>query len=238
MQNPNFVEIVRTYVVKNGKGIFDIQGKECLGSAFLFHKRLMTTVIHEHSGSIVHWFVNSPSKKFRSIGIHFQNLSKISINSKNIDVAIAPFIDLFENGDYSVTVRVFTDDMDFQVMSEQENYGICVWQYYPNAHTIVQTLPREQIRKRRIAYWRRQILARKRPCVVLAKSPEMDGFHCYFVIDGHHRLNAYLEEKIPPRAIIIEKLNPSKFSSAALNKINIPSFHVNAESVLHQLIAN
>jgi hypothetical protein len=238
MHNKDFVEIAKSYVVNNGRGIFDIQGQERLGGAFLFNKNLMTTVFHENGGSIIHWFVNSPSKRFRSIGTHFQNISKTSINSRNIDAAISPVLTLFENGDYLVTIRVFTEDMDFEVLSEQEKYGICVWQCYPNTHTIVQTLPNEQVRPRRIIYWRRQILARKRPCVILAKSPDLDGFHCYFLVDGHHRMRAYLEEKVPPRAIIIEKLNPSKISSVALDKIDIRGLCANSETVINQLTAN
>jgi hypothetical protein len=238
MQNKDFVEFSKNYVVKNGKGIFDIQGQEHLGSAFLFNKNLMTTVFHEYSGSIIHWFINSPTKRFRSIGTHFQSIGKTSINSRNIDAAISPVLDLFENGDYLVTIRVFTDDMDFQVLGEQENYGIYVWLYYPNAHTIVQTLPREQMRPRRIAFWRRQILARKRPCVILAKSTDLDGFNCYFLIDGHHRMSAYLEEKVPPRAIIIEKLNPSKISSIAIDKINIRGLCKNSDTIINQLTSS
>ncbi len=235
MNTRNPIEVSRNFVVENGLGILDIQGQADFSGALVFHGNLVTTVWNQFSGSIIQWFVNSPDNRFRSIGNHFHSISEVHVNADNLENTVQPIVNLFADGLYEVSIREFELDSEFWVANVEVISGTYFWECYPNSDFIVKTLPESNVDSGRVNKWRKKIQAGERPAIILAKSPNEDGFNCYFLIDGHHRINAYLEEKICPRAIIIEKVNPSQISTFALEKLDILGSLESAEMYASQI---
>jgi uncharacterized protein (TIGR02996 family) len=68
--------------------------------------------------------------------------------------------------------------------------------YYPaDQHNLVCTQTRESLDEERVAFYREQIRAERRPIVLTASA---EGAWCEFVIDGHHKLAAYHREQVRP----------------------------------------
>jgi hypothetical protein len=221
MSTRNPIEVSRNFVVEDGLDVLDIQGEANYAGAFLFKKHLITTHWSKFDGSITQYFVNSPHQQFRSIGEHFYEISRNFIDVNNFEEFALPIIKLFPNGEYRVSIQEFTLDSEFWVAKVASAFGIHHWECYPNADVIVKTLPESDIDFNCVQKWREKIKFGDRPAIILAKSPSEGGFDCYFLVDGHHRLNAYLEEKIYPRAIVIEKLNPSEISAIAFRRLDV-----------------
>src|SRR5262249_59700678 len=74
--------------------------------------------------------------------------------------------------------------------------------YYPADRSLVCTQTRESLNEERVAYFRKQIRAGQRP-IVLTTSAE--GAWCEFVIDGHHKLEAYNRQGVKPAILGIER---------------------------------
>jgi hypothetical protein len=69
-------------------------------------------------------------------------------------------------------------------------------EYYPaEQHNLVCTQARESLNEERVAFYRHQIGARQRPIVLTASA---EGAWCEFVIDGHHKLEAYNRQRVKP----------------------------------------
>lgn len=74
-------------------------------------------------------------------------------------------------------------------------------EYYPlNDRQLVCTQPHDALHEGRVSFHRGQIAAGRRP-VVLTVAPE--GSWCEFVIDGHHKLEAYARASVKPTILNI-----------------------------------
>lgn len=83
-------------------------------------------------------------------------------------------------------------------------------QYYPiDDRNLVCTQPRGSLNEERVAYFRKQVGAGRRP-VVLTTSAE--GTWCEFIIDGHHKLEAYNRERMKPAVLNIVRWHASAIS--------------------------
>jgi len=81
--------------------------------------------------------------------------------------------------------------------------------YYPFGRTLVATQVDGLLDSERVKYFQSQIRAKARPIVI---TTSVDGAWCEFVIDGHHKLEAYTRESVPPSVIQIERLYPTTIS--------------------------
>lgn len=72
--------------------------------------------------------------------------------------------------------------------------------YYPDSRNLLCTQPRERLDPPRVNLFRDRIQAGQRPIVLTTSTEEA---YCEFVIDGHHKLAAYIEEMVPPAVLSI-----------------------------------
>jgi uncharacterized protein (TIGR02996 family) len=116
---------------------------------------------------------------------------------------IAPLLALFVPGTYcliyapsAVVESIGVHQYSYQSSANQELLG-----YYPFEEcNLVCTQTRETLNEERVAFYREQIRARQRP-IVLTTSAE--GAWCEFVIDGHHKLEAYTRQGVNPAILSI-----------------------------------
>lgn len=82
--------------------------------------------------------------------------------------------------------------------------------YYPvYQRNLVCTQPNDSLDAERVAFFREQIRAGRRPVVLTASA---DGAWCEFVIDGHHKLAAYALEGVGPTVLGIIRENAPPIS--------------------------
>jgi hypothetical protein len=80
----------------------------------------------------------------------------------------------------------------------------------------IYTQPTDHFDLLRIEYFRRLLAAGKRPIVILAG---VEGGWSDFVIDGHHKLEAYRSRRIFPVVIHIKRLDPQPLDSTNLAEL-------------------
>jgi hypothetical protein len=105
---------------------------------------------------------------------------------------IEPLLSLFAPGTYCLryTPATFVSICGYLSANHE------LLNYYPGDElNLVCTQARESLNEERVAFYRSQIRAQERPIVLTASARET---WCEFVIDGHHKLEAYNEERVKP----------------------------------------
>jgi uncharacterized protein (TIGR02996 family) len=116
---------------------------------------------------------------------------------------IEPLLALFATGTYCLSYTTSTNaesiatlECSYPSSTNQELMG-----YYPSEdRNIVCTQSRESLNENRVAFYCEQIRAQQRP-IVLTTSAECAW--CEFVIDGHHKLEAYNRQQVKPSVLNI-----------------------------------
>jgi uncharacterized protein (TIGR02996 family) len=111
---------------------------------------------------------------------------------------IEPLLALFVPGTYCITYTpsaVVRDIATLEYASQSSANRGPVGYYPAEQRILVCTQTRESLDVERVAFYRKQIRAQQRP-IVLTTSAE--GAWCEFVIDGHHKLEAYNQEGVQP----------------------------------------
>jgi len=116
---------------------------------------------------------------------------------------VAPLLALFAPGTYcllyapsTVVESIAVHEYSCQSSANQELLG-----YYPFEEcNLVCTQTRETLNEERVAFYCEQIRARKRPIVLTTAA---EGAWCEFVIDGHHKLEAYTRQRVNPAILSI-----------------------------------
>jgi hypothetical protein len=111
---------------------------------------------------------------------------------------IEPLLAVFAPGTYCLsytpsTVAGYIATLEYPAHSGADRQ---LMNYYPaEDRNLVCTQTRESLHEERVDFYREQIRAQQRP-IVLTTSAE--GAWCEFVIDGHHKLEAYNRERVQP----------------------------------------
>lgn len=207
--------------VDDGLGLLDVRGHSDLGGALIFKGQVATAIWNAFDGSIGQFLLSAPNQHYREIGSHFHAIAGSEVYPENLEEIALSVLRLFSNGSYSVHLEDFDLDSDFWIYENYSQYSTSFSEFYPNLNCILDTIPEPTIENDVIEEWQSKIRNQIKSCVVLLGSPHEFG---YFVIDGHHRLKAYLKENISPRAIVIHKLNPQELIVEDLNDFDIKGF--------------
>lgn len=108
----------------------------------------------------------------------------------------APLLQLFEPGNYVLTYYDALKWIDAGYKADD------LVGYYPESYVLATTQPKNSLDRSTVKEYLEKIRNGARPTVITA-SPE-DGL-CEFVIDGHHKLEAYRLAKKWPRVLHIGK---------------------------------
>jgi uncharacterized protein (TIGR02996 family) len=124
-------------------------------------------------------------------------------NDRPLAEQIEPLLALFAPGTYCLSYIPSTVGQNIGTLeySGRPRANRALVNYYPADHrNLICTQTRESLHEERVADYRKQIRAHKRP-IVLTTSAE--GAWCEFVIDGHHKLEAYNREGVKPTILDI-----------------------------------
>jgi hypothetical protein len=124
---------------------------------------------------------------------------------------IEPLLALFASGTYCLSFTPSAvDGIAIVGYPRQSSVNRELGGYYPDGHrNMVCTQTRESLNEDRVAFYGEQIRAQQRP-IVLTTSAECAC--CEFVIDGHHKLEAYTRQRVQPAILSIVRWNAPAIS--------------------------
>jgi Uma2 family endonuclease len=196
-----FPSRVETVQITDGLSVLEIAEGH---NGLLFEGRLIALEWSDCEGSIGQMLFRANDDTYQAAAQTMFELPEIEIDSLvPLAVQIAPILKLFGNGSYKIAcwTKKFGDcyiaDLDPEKQFEEDHY-------YPNPSLLLRTIPKATLNESRIAYWIDQIQAGARPSVLAASSKT--GYSV-FIIDGHHRLEAYLRLSVDPQFISIRAVS-------------------------------
>lgn len=194
MQNTNLA--MEIYFLESGYGSIDLQGDDfdCLIS---FQGKPYAINWCDCEGSVGQYLVRTGIRGYKKDLRQLRMILSNGLDPKmKISDQIYPLLQLFRYGNLylsNYTAR------DWDVLSGELSKQV---QYYPLGNTFVPTQPSEGLNKETIDGYIAQISNGGRPLVVTASVE--DGW-CEFVVDGHHKLEAYGHLKIAPNVLNFRK---------------------------------
>ena len=151
--------------------------------------------LFRHTGET---FTHRPGlKQIRSVaGGHFRE-------DRPIFDQLRPLIMCFESGEYGI-FPPFVSQFDVHTAREEiKQPG-----FYPMRQDLIPSQLPHTLDEERIRYWRQRLHVQ--PIVFVLQEPED---WCSFVIDGHHKLEAYRRARRPARFITIQRLWNEPYST-------------------------
>jgi len=108
-----------------------------------------------------------------------------------------------------IDLDAYLDEASRKVKSPTRYYGGC--------YSMVATQPKEQLRETTVNWFRDKIRDGGRPlalgiCVNASWEDGDDDLRTVFILDGHHRLEAYRQESIKPHVCVLARMNPPRES--------------------------
>jgi hypothetical protein len=213
MDSGNFKPIVETIEIHDGLGIFEIKGGlDKWGSPFesclYFEGRLIALNWPDCSGSVAEYLVRSDDADYQNAAQQLISLQDFKIkNGISLGSQLHSVMQLFSNGIYELTYAS-PDHRDVMVFDLPQVGPITANHYYqPDHFVFARTIPNNRINQSRVGWWREKVLKGERPPVIVVNQKDAwSGF----IIDGHHRLEAYQALSINPMIITISSQNFTK----------------------------
>lgn len=124
------------------------------------------------------------------------------------------FLQLFVPARYRLQYYENCQDCDYIQFDASWSHSRAHDSFYPFGHVLVFTQPVDTLNHDRVHYYLARIGDGHRP---IALSATVDEGWCEFVIDGHHKLQAYRMAKAAPAFISVCRLDAPRLSAGAFN---------------------
>jgi uncharacterized protein (TIGR02996 family) len=190
-------------VVDNGKGLIEVRGGEA-ETVLLVEGRPVALNWDDCEGSVGQYLVFTGHTRGRDYARELAELVAGAIDeARPLADQLGPLLATFASGKYWLTYSpsAAVESIAMHEYSDRSNAEGELVQYYPLEHShLVCTQTRESLDERRVAFYREQIRAGHRPVVLTAAA---EGAWCEFVIDGHHKLEAYTRQRVQPTVLSI-----------------------------------
>lgn len=206
-----------TLTVQHGLGLLEIvQGDE--DCALLIDGMPVAMVWDAALESPTNYFVRAYDSE--PLGEHLARHAPLEIPDPNdveavFDGALRPLLHALANGDYRVLLE---SSLGLTVPEQRDSKHDSAWRFmaWAGLHEtpadgglLLGTRPRELLSPERIADFEQHIRSGARPPVVLLGSTRTP---VAFIVDGHHKLEAYRSMSVPPAAIVILAETPRQIS--------------------------
>ncbi len=198
--------------LEDGKGLIEVRGND-QDTVLLVEGKPVALNWDDCSGSVGQYLVFTGHTRGSDYARELREFVAGNVDEgKPLTEHIGPLLDLFVPGIYSlcytpseVVKSVATLDNSLQSSANQGLVG-----YYPaEDRQLVFTQTSESLNEDRVRYYQKRIQAGERP-IVLTTSAE--GAWCEFVIDGHHKLEAYNRQAVEPTLLGITRWNAPPIS--------------------------
>jgi hypothetical protein len=202
--------------IENGMNEFNLVGdKDC--TIFQFKNRSKILSWEMNWNSLMNYFVGSISSHpifyYEAYGKLNDKLTKGEITQDNLEQLIRPLLNSFSNGEYKV--KIFEEYEQFDLIkpgvsniikngNEETMIGWWAGGYPPFLFAIQESTDVTTVEE-----YEARIKNGEKPQMILIKAVES----CiHFILDGHHKLMAYMNLGMKPNCILISKIDNYKIS--------------------------
>lgn len=206
-----------TYTLTHGTGRIEVRGDGKACGLFLDGKPFVFN-FYDCAGSIgqdLYRFAPLVDND-RPIG-----LSEVTANLPTEDTSLAliilPLLQQFPSGTYTLTLAPCVDEetfVEYYLPDHERKWEYTKSGYYPFGEVLVATQPDETFDDARIAHFWYAIENGKRPFAITATTNDA---MCEFILDGHHKMRAYIHAGVKPWRLCISR------ASSPLSEIEWPA---------------
>jgi hypothetical protein len=189
--------------VANGEGIIDVRGDD-FESGLLVEGQPVVLHWSDCAGSVGQLLVRSRDTQGLSDRLRqLRHFAGGGLDTRlSLATQIAPLLNLFTNGSYRLNYQPAVPDCDVVEFQDWNANAPSCDGFYSCGTVLILTQRSGTLRQERVEFFQGRIAAGIRP-VVLAAGVN-SGF-CSFVLDGHHKLQAYRALGVPPAVLFIER---------------------------------
>jgi hypothetical protein len=131
-----------------------------------------------------------------------------------ISSQIFPFLELFVPGRYRLRYVGSSPDCDYVEFDASWDFATRHDGFYPYGHVLVFTQSTDALNRDQVAHYREVIRSGRQPIALTATAE--DGW-CDFVIDGHHKLQAYKVEGVRPTFVSVCRLGAPRLTPGSFD---------------------
>lgn len=207
---------MKIFKIENGHDEFNLVGDtDC--TIFQFRKRNKILAWEMSWGTLMNFFAGAIHKHpiffWEAYGELQEKLTAGEVVEKNLELLIRPFLTSFSSGRYGVELT--NQYSDFEMYYPESSkctlsgeliviHSKLAFQYPPYLIAIQESTDRLTVDD-----YREQILNGKRPQAIVLKT---ENSELHFILDGHHKIQAYFELNVKPNLVLITKLDNYKIS--------------------------
>ena len=198
--------IPEEFVLEDGEGLIDIRG-DGFDFGLLVGGEPVAFIWADCHGSIGEYLIRS--RDTSNLSGRLRAMRQVAGGELNpetpLHVQIRPLLALFTNGRYQLVYQDEANGFQIRSYDKRFSYARDGENFYPEPPLLVMTQPMDLLRRDRIDFFRERIAAGIRPIVFAATlGRALDAF----VLDGHHKLQAYRELEVLPAVLFIVKVTP------------------------------
>lgn len=210
-------EIVNTIQIHKGTGEFNIVGtKDC--SIFEFRNRPKIMVWEMNWNSLMNFFIGKQAKHRIIYLDAFYKLEEAlnagKVDNNNCIELIEPLLNQFTNATYEIEIQEIDDAYhiiypgEATYQNKEKTKHIIFKTQWAGGHPFIFSFQRIN-NSDRMNFYKEQIEIGLRPQILILQT---DNSEVSFILDGHHKLNAYNETTINANIVRIKKMNNYEIS--------------------------
>ncbi len=197
---------IEMYNLTSGAGRIEVRGDGSACGLFLDGKPFVFN-FHDYAGSVgqeLYYFAPLVDTDRPS------GLSEVTVDlpheDSSLSLIILPLLRQFPSGVYTLTLAPCMDTdsfVEYHLADYQRDWAYTTSGFYPfGEKTLVATQPDKTLDDAHIAHFWYAIEDGERPFAVTATT---DDALCEFVLDGHHKLRAYVHARVKPWRLCISR---------------------------------
>jgi hypothetical protein len=188
-----------------GLGLFKIVGGG-FGTGLYFDGQPISIFWHDWGGSVAQYLAHVKILNNEANLLAIRNFVEGQVaETHGLAKQIKPLFKMFESGEYQLNLL---DEFSLSLWSEypgealNQDFKEDIGWFYPLYPSVIATRPKRFLNHERIKFYEASLTRGQRPIVITASV--IEGY-ARFVIDGHHKLQAYENLNIAPRVLQIVK---------------------------------
>lgn len=194
--------------------IIDIRGGK-FDSALVVAGKPIALSWSDCEGSIAQYLARAGATNYEET---LQNLRRTLDGNLRADIPLSsqiyPFLELFVPGNYRLQYDKGCSECDFVEYTKDWSPATQSDAFYPFGRVLIFTQPTDSLNRDGVEQHARAIKNGLRP---IALTATVENGWCQFVLDGHHKLQAYKSAKIDPALISVCRLDAPRLTRDAFD---------------------
>ncbi|MEL6437914.1 MAG: hypothetical protein AAFQ80_01475 [Cyanobacteria bacterium J06621_8] len=197
--------ITEVFELKDGSGTIKIIGDKTDSAIFLNGEMIHFTYLREYDTIQRYQIAQNIDLLAKPIDSKLQDLLKNgNLSGDPLSIQFKEILKFLENGKYYLILGCLHNEIDSVKMSEQDE-GFQEIESYGGIVEVIETQSFKD--QKLIAKYKKNIINGMNPIVILLMTNNSDNI---FILDGHHKYEAYVELKKKPKCLIINRIESEK----------------------------